>query len=355
MALRSAADPLTGGAAGPLRRSDPAGTGIRRRRRGRGFSYLDADSAAISDPEVLARIKALVIPPAWEDVWICADPRGHIQAIGTDSAGRRQYRYHDLWREQRDHDKHDRVRQFGSALPRIREVVTDHLDARGLGRDRVLSAAIRLIDLGFFRSGGEEYADEHGTYGLATIRKEHVTVTKGQLMFDYLAKGSLQRELAVAEADVCAAVRSLLRRTGGGESLLVYRTRAGWHDVTGADLNDYLREISGGDFTAKDFRTWHATVLAAVGLAVSEAAADRSDRARQLAIVRVVKEVAQYLGNTPAVARASYIDPRVIEQYEHGRTIASVLGDLGRDSDFGDLATRGRAEAAVVKLLGSAA
>jgi DNA topoisomerase IB len=154
---------------------------------------------------------------------------------------------------------------------------------------------------------------------------------------------------------VCAAVRSLLRRKGGGESLLVYRNGAGWHDVTGADLNDYLREISGGDFTVKDFRTWHATVLAAVGLAVSKEAADRSDRARQLAVVRVVKEVSHYLGNTPAVARASYIDPRVIEEYEHGRTIASVLGDLGRDSDFGDLATRGRAEAAVVKLLGRAA
>jgi DNA topoisomerase IB len=354
MALRQEPHALSSGAGSPLRRSDPAGTGIRRRRRGRGFSYLGDDSAAISDPEVLARIRALVIPPAWEEVWICADPQGHIQAIGTDSAGRRQYRYHDLWREQRDHDKHDRVRQFGAALPHIREVIDKQMDARGLGRDRVLAAAIRLIDLGFFRAGGEEYADEHGTFGLATIKKEHVTVTKGQLMFDYLAKGSKQREQAVAEDSVCAVVRSLLRRTGGGDHLLAYRTRVGWHEVSRADLSDYLREISGGDFTSKDFRTWHATVLAAVGLAVSERA-DRSDRARQRAIARVVQEVADYLGNTPAVARASYIDPRIIDCYENGKTIASVLGDLGRDSDFGDLATRGRAEAAVVKLLAAAA
>jgi DNA topoisomerase IB len=354
VALRQEPHALTSGAGGPLRRSDPVGTGIRRRRRGRGFSYLGPDSAVISDPEILARIKSLVIPPAWDDVWICADPLGHIQAIGTDAAGRRQYRYHDLWREQRDHDKHDRVRQFGAALPRMREVIAGHMDARGLGRDRVLAAAIRLIDLGFFRSGGEEYADEHGTFGLATIKKEHVTVTKGQLVFDYLAKGSKQREQAVAEDKVCAVVRSLLRRQGGGAQLLAYRTRSGWHDVTGADLNVYLREISGGDYTAKDFRTWHATVLAAVGLAVSEPAA-RSDSARKRAIARVVQEVAGYLGNTPAVARASYIDPRVIDRYENGRTIASVLGELGRDSDFGDLATRGRAESAVVKLLASAA
>ena len=333
----------------PLQRSDPSSTGIRRRRCGRGFSYLGPDAVVIKDPQTLARIKALVIPPAWQDVWICVDPQGHIQAMGTDSAGRRQYRYHDLWREQRDQDKHDRVRQFGAALPAIRETLGHHLDARGLGRERVLAAAIRLVDLGFFRPGGEEYAEQNGTFGLATIAKDHVTVAKGQLVFEYLAKGSQQREQAVAEQQVCAVVRGLLRRRGGGDQLLAYRSGARWHDVTAADINDYLREVSGGDYTAKDFRTWHATVLAAVGLAVSESA--RSQTARRRAIVRVVREVAGYLGNTPAVARASYIDPRVIEHYEAGRTIASALGELGKDGHFGDLATRGRAESAVVKLL----
>ena len=213
-----------------------------------------------------------------------------------------------------------------------------------------MAAAIRLIDLGFFRPGGEEYAEENGTFGLATIRKDHVTLAKGQLVFEYPAKGAKQREQAVAEGRVCAVVRSLLRRRGGGDQLLAYRAGQRWHDVTAADINDYLREISGGDYTAKDFRTWHATVLAAVGLAVSEPAAS-SDGARKRAIFRMVREIAEYLGNTPAVARASYIDPRVIERYEAGRTIAAALGELGRDCHFGDLATRGRAEAAVVRLL----
>ena len=339
-------------ASGPLRRSDPSGTGIRRRRRGRGFSYLGADGATVTDPRTLARIKALVIPPAWQDVWICTDPRGHIQAVGTDAAGRRQYRYHDRWREQRDQDKHDRVEHFGAALAAIREAVGHHLDTRGLGRERVLAAAIRLIDLGFFRPGGEEYAEQNGTFGLATIRKDHVTLTKGQLVFEYLAKGAKQREQAVAEDQVCAAVRSLRRRRGGGDQLLAWRAGSRWHDVTAADINEYLQEISGGDYTAKDFRTWHATVLAAVGLAVSESAG--RDTARQRAIVRVVQEVADYLGNTPAVARASYIDPRVIDLYQEGRTIAAALGELGQGCDFGDLATRGRAEQAVLDLLASA-
>jgi DNA topoisomerase IB len=336
------------GGAEPLSRSVPGVGGIRRRRCGRGFRYLAPD-APVTDPEILARIKALVIPPAWEDVWICADPQGHIQAVGIDSAGRRQYRYHDRWREERDRDKHDRVMGLGAALPHIREVVSHHLDGRGLTRDRVLAAAVRLIDLGFFRPGGEEYAEENGTFGLATILKEHVSLVKGQLIFDYTAKGSKHREQAVAEDQVCAVVRSLKRRRDGGNQLLAYRSGPRWHDVTAADINDYIREVSGGDYTAKDFRTWHATVLAAVGLAVSERA--DGEAARKRAVARVVREVAEYLGNTPAVARASYIDPRVIRLYENGRTIASVVGDLGRDSDFGDLATRGRAENAVLRLL----
>ncbi len=335
---------------GPLTRSDPSDGGIRRRRCGRGFRYLGPGSAAITDESTLARIKALVIPPAWEDVWICPDPFGHIQAIGTDSAGRRQYRYHDLWREQRDRAKHDRVVEFGAGLPRLREVVSRDLAGSGLTRDRVLAAAVRLVDLGFFRPGGEEYAEENGTFGLATIRKEHVTLTRGQIVFEYTAKSAKHREQAVAEEEVCAVVRSLRRRRRGGDRLLAYQSGARWHDVTAGDINAYLGEASGGDYTAKDFRTWHATVLAAVGLAVSENAGG-SDAQRKRAVARVVREVADYLGNTPAVARASYIDPRVIDLYQRNVTIRTVLGDLGRDSQFGDLATRGRVERAVVRLL----
>ncbi len=333
---------------GRLRRSDPGADGIQRRRCGRGFRYLASD-APVTDPRTLARIRALVIPPAWEDVWICVDPLGHIQAVGTDSAGRRQYLYHSRWRKQRDREKHDRVLGLGTALPQVREVVDHHLDGRGLTRDRVLAAAVRLIELGFFRPGGEEYAEENGTFGLATILKEHVTLAKGQLVFEYTAKGAKHREQAVAEEGVCAVVRSLKRRRAGGEKLLAYRSGARWHHITAADINDYIREVSGGDYTAKDFRTWHATVLAAVGLAVSQRA--EGEGARKRAVARVVREVADYLGNTPAVARASYIDPRVIRRYQDGRTIAAALGDLGRGSDFGDLATRGRAESAVLRLL----
>jgi DNA topoisomerase IB len=304
---------------------------------------------AIKDPRTLARVKALVIPPAWEDVWICPDPNGHIQAVGTDAAGRRQYRYHDLWREQRDREKHDRVLEFGAALPRVRKTVESHLSRLDLGRERVLAAAIRLIDLGFFRSGSEEYAAGNGTYGLATIRREHVVCSRGEIVFHYTAKGAKQRKQALVDDEVAPVIRSLKRRRSGGEELLAYRNGRGWRDVTAGDINDYLREISGGDFTAKDFRTWHATVLAAVGLAVSHAA--ESDNARHRAVVRVVREVADYLGNTPAVARASYIDPRVIELYERGTTIEPALDDLGENRDMGELATRGRAEEAVLNML----
>jgi DNA topoisomerase IB len=331
-------------------RSDLSGPGIRRRRHGRGFRYLGPDGAPVRDPEVAARMKALVIPPAWEDVWISDHADGHIQAVGTDAAGRRQYRYHDLWREQRDREKHDRVLEFGAKLPRVRTVVLGHLEGRTLSRDRVLAAAIRLVDLGFFRPGGDEYAVENGSYGLATIRREHVTCRRTELVFDYIGKSAKHREQAVADERVCAVVRSLKRRRDGSDGLLAYRSGPRWHDVTAADINDYLAEATGGEFTAKDFRTWHATVLAAVGLAVSEHAADTA-MARKRAIARVVAEVAGYLGNTPAVARASYIDPRVIERYESGITIAPALRDLGRNSEFGDLATRGAAERAVVRML----
>jgi DNA topoisomerase IB len=332
--------------------SDLTGPGLRRRRSGRGFRYFAPDGSPLTDPAVIARVKGLVIPPAWEDVWICPDPSGHIQALGTDAAGRRQYQYHPLWRERRDREKFDRVMEFGRALPRVRAVVERDLEGRKLSRERVLAAAVRLIDLGFFRPGGEEYATENGSFGLATIRREHVTCGRRELTFDYIGKSGKHREQAVADEQVCTVVRSLKRRrTGGFDDLLVYRSGPRWHNVTASDINDYLREVADGDYTAKDFRTWHATVLAAVGLAVSEPAAGISAAARKRAVARVVKEVSGYLGNTPAVARASYIDPRVIAQYEEGLTIAPVLADLGRSTEFGDVATKGEAERAVLKML----
>ncbi|MFB4317549.1 DNA topoisomerase IB [Actinomadura sp. 21ATH] len=333
-----------------LRRSDPEEPGITRRRCGRGFRYLDPGGRA-PEAEQLARIKALVIPPAWKDVWICPDGDGHIQAMGTDAAGRRQYLYHEEWREQRDREKHERVLELAERLPAVRERLTAAMAARGFTRERVLAAAVRLIDLGFFRVGGEEYAAGNGTFGLATVLREHVRCRRDEVIFEYPAKGAKERHQAVAEEDVRRVVNGLKRRRDDGPELLAYRTPNGWHDVLTSDINDYIREVTGGDFTAKDFRTWHATVLAAVGLAVSEPRAGDGERHRAKAVTRVVQEVAGYLGNTPAVARASYIDPRIIDLYERGETIAPALTELGVDAGTGELATQGPVERAVLELL----
>jgi DNA topoisomerase-1 len=333
-----------------LRRADVGAPGIRRIRRGRGFSYVGPDGIPITDPETLARIRELVIPPAWEHVWICPWPYGHIQAVGTDAAGRRQYRYHDLWRVQRDRDKFDRVLRMAARLPKARRRIAADLAGARLSRTRVLACAARLLDLGFFRIGGEEYADENGTYGLATMRKEHVTVEGRRVEFTYVAKGSQERIQSIVDDDVRAVVLALKRRRGGSEELLAYRNGAQWYDVRSADINGYLKELLGGEWTAKDFRTWHATVFMAVGLAVSTQA-PTSPTARKRAVLRVVREVAEYLGNTPAVARASYIDPRVIDLYDDGVTIAPVLHRLGEAQDFGEPATHGVIEAAVLRML----
>ncbi|MEV4258113.1 DNA topoisomerase IB [Spirillospora sp. NPDC049652] len=337
-------------ATGEPARSDPSAPGLARRRCGRGWRYLEPDGRPLTDPEEIARIKALVIPPAWKDVWICPDPAGHIQAVGVDAAGRRQYLYHPAWREHRDREKHDRVLDLAERLPAARERLAADLALRGYPRERVLAAGLRLIDLGFFRIGGEEYAAENGTYGVATVLREHVTCRRDEIVFEYPAKGSKERHQSIAEESVRKVVAGLKRRADDGPGLLAYRTARGWHDVTTTDVNEYIHEVTGGDFTAKDFRTWHATVLAAVGLAVSTRAAGSETRRRQ-AVSRVVKETAAYLGNTPAVARASYIDPRVIELYEEGRTIAPALTELGVDVEEGELATQGAVEKAVLRLL----
>jgi DNA topoisomerase I len=333
-----------------LRRSDCGGPGIRRVRRGKGFSYELPDGGKVTDPESLRRISELAIPPAWEDVWICPWPTGHIQALGTDAAGRRQYRYHDEWRAQRDAEKHERVLAFARRLPLARAKVDAHLTQRGLTKDRVLAAAFRLLDLGFFRIGGESYAEENGSYGLATMRREHVTVKGDVVTFDYVAKSGKQRVQSVVDPSVRKVVQALVKRDGGGEELLAYKQGGVWRDITTADINAYIRDIVGAEVSAKDFRTWHATVLMAVGLAVSTTAPP-SPSARKRAISRVVTEVANYLGNTPAVCRSSYIDPRVIDLYDDDVTIARSLERLGDGAAYGQPATHGQIEAAVLRML----
>ena len=332
-----------------LRRSDSSEPGIRRRRRGRGFEYRDDEGRRIDDPEVLERIRELAIPPAWTDVWICPYPMGHIQAVGTDARGRRQYRYHQRWRERRDQQKFDEMIVFARALPAMRRRVEEDLQRDGMGRERVLACALRLLDIGFFRVGGEDYAVENETYGLATMLKEHLTVGADSVTFDYPAKGGRRQVRAiVVEPDVRDVVSRLLRRRGGDDDFLAYKRGRRWVDVRSDDVNAYLKNATGGDFSAKDFRTWNATVQAAIALAVSGPVAD-SATGRKRAIVRAVKEVAYYLGNTPAVARASYIDPRIFDAYASGLTIGGALEDVGDDGP-GE-AVRTRVEEAVLDLI----
>ena len=332
-----------------LRRVDCSRPGIVRRGRGRGFEYLDESGERIDEEEVLERIRELVIPPAWRDVWICPYPFGHIQAVGTDAAGRRQYLYHEQWRARRDQEKFDEMLRFARALPGIRRTAAKHLRQRGLTRERVLACSVRLLDRGFFRVGTEDYAEQNRTYGLATMQKRHVTLgPDGLLVFDYVAKSGKQRVQSIVDPDVYAVVRKLKERHSGRE-LLAFRDGRSWVDVRSDHINDYIKAVSDEGFSAKDFRTWHGTVLAAVGLAVSARAAG-SKTARERAISRAVKEVAYYLGNTPAVCRASYIDPRVFDRYRDGVTIGGALDRLG-DVDFGEPATQGAVEEAVLDLL----
>jgi DNA topoisomerase IB len=334
-----------------LRRVDCSTPGIRRVRSGRGFRYVDATGERVKDPVVLARIDALVVPPAWQDVWICPLPNGHIQATGTDAAGRRQYRYHDDWRIARDREKHERMVEFAQRLPAARDRMCADLSGSGLTRKRVLAAAARLLDLGFFRIGGEEYAETNGSFGLATMRTEHVSISRGGVItFDYVAKSGKQRVQSIAEPELCRVIGSLKRRREPGEDLLAYRSRNAWHDVKSHDINDYLADITKGEFTAKDFRTWHATVLCAVALAVSDQVPE-SESARKRAVARAVAETAHYLGNTPTVCRSSYIDPRVIDAYNDGVTIRLDLDQIGADVAEGELSTRGPIERAVLRLV----
>ncbi len=332
-----------------LRRVDCSDTGIARRRRGRGFEYVDEDGRRITEPAVLDRIRELAIPPAWADVWICPYPMGHIQATGVDAAGRKQYRYHDRWRERRDAEKFESMIRFARALPRLRRQVAEDLASSGMPRERVLACAVRLLDRGFFRIGSEDYAEENDTYGIATMRKRHVTVSGDEVSFDYEAKGGQRRLQTIGDPEVAELVRALKQRRGSGEELLAYKVGRRWVDVKSADINDYVKDAAGEEFSAKDFRTWSGTVLAAVALAVSgPARGTKSSRKRAKA--RAVKEVARYLGNTPTVARASYIDPRVFDRFDGGLTIAGVLPELVDDTAaWPDL--QGAIEEAVLDLI----
>ncbi|HUG88247.1 MAG TPA: DNA topoisomerase IB [Actinomycetota bacterium] len=332
-----------------LRRADSNEPGIARRRRGRGFEYLGSDGHKVVDPELLERIRSLGIPPAWEDVWICPEPNGHLQAVGTDAAGRRQYLYHEAWRRRRDRQKFDRILEFAERLPHLRKRVRRDLRLDGMPRERVLACAARLLDLGFFRIGSEEYAEGNGSYGLATLRKDHVRVSDSHAEFDYAAKGGARRVLEVSDPLVLPVLRTLRRRRNGGPELLAYRDRRTWLDLRSSDINDYIKEHVGEEHSAKDFRTWSGTLLAAVALAANdEVGTTKTSRKRQVS--EAVKVVASFLGNTPAVCRASYIDPRLIDLFLSGQTIRHALG--GRHDPPAELERlHGAVERATIRML----
>ncbi len=320
----------------------PQMAGWTRRRAGKGFAYLDADGGRLPKDEV-ERIRSLAIPPAWQDVWICPWPNGHIQAIGTDAAGRRQYLYHPAWRAKRDELKFDRVKVAGTRLARARERIIEDLRAEGMPLARAAATATRLLDLGYFRIGSDAYADANGSFGLTTLERRHVRRQGDDLVFSFVGKSGIEHSITISDPHVIESLNLMRKRRGGSTRLLAYRGEARWADLDATAVNAYISQMVAEDLTAKDFRTWHATVLAAVALAESDEKGD-TVASRRRAVKSAVEEVAAYLGNTPTIARKSYVDPRVIDQYEAGVTIAGTLAKRYRDES--------RRQAAIEKAVG---
>jgi DNA topoisomerase-1 len=314
-----------------LRRSVLTGPGITRVRRGKGFSYQGPGGEPLTDEKSLNRIKELVIPPAWKKVWISPYANGHIQAVGTDAAGRRQYLYHRTWQDEKTEEKFDRALEMSKKLPAWRETIAEDLGGRGFTRERVLALALHLLDLGYFRAGGEQYAEENESHGLATLLCEHVTVRRSAVAFDFPAKSGVRRTLELEDPAIVTAVRSLLRRNCPSDRFLVVKNANGWKDVHADDLNARFKELVGEDYSVKDLRTWHGTVLAATAFVDADPPASKKVIKRVESAV--MKEVSEDLGNTPAVARSSYVDPRVVTGYEEGLTIAAAAKRAARTTD----------------------
>jgi DNA topoisomerase-1 len=327
-----------------LRRTSPDDPGWTRRRAGAGFVYLDEHGKRLPDADA-QRCKDLVIPPAWQDVWICPVENGHLQAVGTDDAGRRQYLYHPVWREQRDDEKHARVLTFGKALSKAREQIIADLGTSGMSRDRACAVAVRLLDLGYFRIGSDVYADQHGSFGLTTLERRHVRKEHGRLVFRFVGKSGIEHEVEIDDPAVIEAL-DVMRSRRGGEQLLAWKEGRRWRELDARVVNEYVGVVTGADYTAKDFRTWHATVLAAVALAESDEPGE-TKASRKRAVSSAMKEVAEFLGNTPTLARKSYVDPRVVDEYEEGRTIAAAARRRHRTPDERQSAL----ERAVLRLL----
>ncbi len=307
-----------------LRRSDLHAPGYGRMHTPGGeTSYLDVGGAPLTNTADLDRIRHLAIPPAWRDVWISPDALGHIQATGLDARGRRQYRYHDLWRAERDAEKFDHMLRFAQALPELRHACQAALARQHLDRDRVSACAVRITELGLFRIGNERYARDDHTYGVTSLEKRHIRVGPQQAVFDYTAKFGKRRTVRIADRDVLHTLRALKTQgEAAAAQLFTYQQGERWHHLTPEELSAYVRQHAGGHFTVKEFRTWNATLLMA--LALSDVPPTNSLRLRRRAVLEAVREVASWLGDTPAVARSSYIDPAVSEHFESTGAMGSL-------------------------------
>lgn len=340
------ADPQAAAEEAGLRYVSDSLPGVRRRRSGKGFSYLGPYGRRITDEDRIAWFRGLAIPPAWTDVWISPIKRGHIQATGRDARGRKQYRYHPRWREVRDAAKYDRLIDFARALPRIRRRTDRDLRRRGLPREKVLALVIRLLEATLIRVGNDEYARENSSYGLSTLKDRHAEVKGGRVRFRFRGKAGKEHEIDVQDQRLARLVKQCQEIPG--QELFQYLDADGTRqDVTSGDVNDYLREVSGQDFTAKDFRTWAGTVAAS--MALSEFTQIDDEAGRKTAIVRAIEEVAEQLGNTPTVCRACYVHPHLLESYLDG-TLVQALTQRARGVGRGAHALR-REEAAVLGLL----
>ena len=313
-----------------LRYTSDAKPGIRRRARGKNFSYFGADERRVKDKETLARIKHLAIPPAWTDVWISPHANGHIQATGRDARGRKQYRYHADWRQQRDENKFEHIVAFARALPRIRRRVQRDLARRGVPREKILATVVRLLEATLIRVGNDEYARQNNSYGLTTMRNRHARVTGEHVRFTFRGKSAKRHEISVRDPQLARIVRHC--QDMPGQELFGYENPDGQpRDIGSQDVNNYLREISGQDYTAKDFRTWAGTVLAGVALREFEAVTRQTQAKRN--VVKAIEAVAKMLGNTPTVCRKCYIHPEVLDAYLAGNTIATVRQRVTRKID----------------------
>ena len=339
-------------AAASLRYVSDAKPGIRRKRAGSGFSYVAPDGSRVRDAATLERIRALVIPPAWTDVWICPSPNGHLQATGRDAKGRKQHRYHTRWREVRDENKYGRLARFARALPHIRERVEHDLRARGMTRERVLAMVVRLLETTYIRIGNEEYARSNGSYGLTTLTDDHVDIRGARIRFNFRGKSGKEHLVELNDKHLARLVKK--SRDLPGEELFQYVDDEGEpHPIDSADVNAYIREIAGDEFTAKDFRTWAGTLLAARALAAASEESGGTPLTKA-AIARAVKETAGHLGNTPSVCRKCYIHPVIIEAFENDDSLAAwraVAKRKGKGS--GPLDGLSEAEAALVRYLES--